>query len=188
MSTAPVAQGGVRRQDTRGLLVDRVTVLLGRAGRMVRRAWVGWRQQASAARRTGLISNGLGLGAVMGRALTGSSGRSRLLALEERLTLGPKQHLYVIRCGERRLLVASAGEAALQWMQLPLEDTAQTQKECENTLPGLAGMEGVTQGARRSAQRNPPRNPQMGAKARAGKARVRSHGVDADEGWSGGVQ
>jgi len=50
--------------------------------------------------------------------------RTRQLAVEERLTLGPKQHLYLVRCGETRLLVGSAGEGALQWMVVPAEQAA----------------------------------------------------------------
>lgn len=50
--------------------------------------------------------------------------RTRQLAVEERLTLAPKQHLYLVRCGETRLLVGSAGEGALQWMVVPAEQAA----------------------------------------------------------------
>uniref|UniRef100_A0A7V5CTQ2 Uncharacterized protein n=1 Tax=Acidobacterium capsulatum TaxID=33075 RepID=A0A7V5CTQ2_9BACT len=50
--------------------------------------------------------------------------RTRQLAVEERLTLGPRQHLYLVRCGETRLLVGSAGEGALQWTVIPAGEAA----------------------------------------------------------------
>lgn len=49
--------------------------------------------------------------------------RTRQLAVEERLSLGPKQHLYLVRCGQTHLLVGSAGEGALQWMIVPAEQS-----------------------------------------------------------------
>jgi hypothetical protein len=50
--------------------------------------------------------------------------RTRQLAVEERLTLGPRQQLYLVRCGETRLLVGSAGEGALQWTVMPAGEAA----------------------------------------------------------------
>jgi flagellar biogenesis protein FliO len=55
--------------------------------------------------------------------------RTRQLSVEERLTLGPRQHLYLVRCGEARLLLASAGEAALQWIAMPEADAVPDEPE-----------------------------------------------------------
>jgi hypothetical protein len=91
----------------------------------------------------------------MGRALGAQGARSRTLAVEERLTLGPKQHMYVVRCGQRRLLVASAGEAALQWMALPEENAADGGNECESTAARAGGAEP-------EAKRRPAQGPARG--------------------------
>ena len=146
MSTAPVMQGQVRVSDPRRLLVDRVGVVLGRMFRSLRGGFARWRRQAKK-NRAAANGGGLGLlmGAVMGRALAAKGARGRMLAVEERLALGPKQHMYLVRCGEQRLLVASAGESALQWMMLPeepgQEEAGQEEagrgeaEACGNTLP-----------------------------------------------------
>lgn len=133
MSTAAMARNRVRENDPRRLLLARAAVLVERTGRslsrMLARAWKWWRGRAQA---RGLAGGGA-MSAAIGRALAGKGSRSRMLAVEERLALGPKQHLYVIRCGNRRLLVASAGEAALQWMTLPEEGESGETNECDNT-------------------------------------------------------
>lgn len=161
MSTAPVMQGEVRASDPRRLLVDRVGVLLRRVCRTVGRGWARWKKQAA---RKPAAANGGGLGlvmgAVMGRALAAKGARGRMLAVEERLALGPKQHMYLVRCGEQRVLVASAGESALQWMMLP-EGSGQEEagsgeagqreaEACENTL--LRKAKPVTRSKRRAAE------------------------------------
>ncbi len=148
MSTAPVVETGMRAADPRRLLVERAAVLLRRAGRMVGRAWTRWRRHAGG--RLPASGGGM-LGAAMSRALGAQVARRRMLAVEERLTLGPKQHMYVVRCGERRLLVASAGEAALQWMALPEENGAGSGNERDNRGARACGAES---GAKRpTAQR-----------------------------------
>lgn len=156
MSTAPVMRGHVRVSDPRRLLVERAAVLLGRMFRGLRGGFARWRRRAEK-NRAAANGGGLGLlmGAVMGRALTAKGARGRMLAVEERLALGPKQHMYLVRCGEQRLLVASAGESALQWMMLP-EDSGQTKagqgevEACGNTLPRKT--KSVTRSKRRAAE------------------------------------
>ena len=149
MSTAPVVQTRFRGSDPRRVLVERAAVLFGRVRRSLGRGWAQWRKQAGPRLAAAI---GGGLGAMMGRALTAKGTRSRMLAVEERLTLGPKQHLYVIRCGEQRLLVASAGEAALQWMALPEESGPEPAEACGNTL----SAQGKTKnGARGRASASP---------------------------------
>lgn len=97
---------------------------------LVRRVWILlksaagiFRQQGSSSVRSALRASGSMMKATFlrGNYHSGGHNAERQLVLEERLTLGPKQHLYLIRCGERQLLVGSAGEGALQWMPLPQE-------------------------------------------------------------------
>jgi hypothetical protein len=116
--------------DPRRLLVDRGGVLLRRFFRVLGRGWKRWRSRAR--KNFSAAKGGGGLGAVMG-ALAPRGGRSRMLSVEERLTLGPKQHMYLVRCGEERLLVASAVEGSLEWMTLPGEKLPRTEESCENT-------------------------------------------------------
>lgn len=122
-------EGQMRGSDPRRLLVERGGVLLRRLFRVLGRGWRWWRSRA---RRNFAAAKGGGLGAVMG-ALAARGGRNRMLSVEERLTLGPKQHMYLIRCGERRLLVASAVEGTIEWMALPGEGLPGQAEECENT-------------------------------------------------------
>lgn len=118
MSTAVQSPSGM--SGTRPLLAERAAVLL-------RRIWHGMgraqqrRRQAAGRLSAGTGGLGAGISVLLGRALTGRISGGRMLALEERLALGPKQHLYLIRCGDQRLLLASAAEGSLQWMPLPEE-------------------------------------------------------------------
>lgn len=92
--------------------------------------------RAGADRASSWRKHGVRLSAGLLRGGFGPSASNpvRQLAVEERLTLGPKQHLYLVRCGEQRLLVASAGEAALQWMAMPEAGDGSSQS-AENGLP-----------------------------------------------------
>lgn len=169
MSTAPVAQTRIGVSDPRRLMVERAAVLLGRAWRSVGRGWAHWRKQAG--ERQLVAHGGLaggGLSAWMGRTLTGKGARTRVLAVEERLTLGPKQHMFLIRCGEQRLLVASAGEGALQWMALPEETGPKQLEACDKTgvRTGKAELD-ATQGTAKTPARR---------KSRAGSAARKAAG------------
>lgn len=185
MSTAGVVQEPMGVRDSRRLLVERAAVLLGRVFHSVGRGWSRWKKQAGRNPRTA-HGGGLGtvVGAVMGRALTARGTSGRMLAVEERLTLGPKQHMYLIRCGEQRLLVASAGEAALQWMMLPDEVAQDSGEACGNTLvaaavetetaPGVKTGSKATAAAKRGTGRS-------GAQAKRG-AGSRSRRTEAGKG------
>ncbi len=110
----------------------------------------GWAWQREAARR---------VGERVQRRLPAAiaASRTRQLALEERLTLGPKQHLYLVRCGEARLLVASAGEGALQWMTLSEGKAAQEVPVKPRTAARVqapAPLAGKTAPRRRTAQKS----------------------------------
>ena len=133
MSTAPALQAQTRVSDARPLLAERAAILLRRIFRSLGRGWA--QRRPAAARRPSAATGGLGavMSAVLGRALTRRRAGGRMLAVEERLALGPKQHLYVIRCGEQRLLLASAAEGSLQWMALPEEQASKTGEACDNT-------------------------------------------------------
>lgn len=146
MSTARAWQAETRMSGTRPLLVERAAVLLRRIWHGMGRAWAQQRGRQAAGRQPMATR---GLSALLGRALTGRSAGGRMLAVEERLALGPKQHLYVIRCGEQRLLLASAVEGSLQWMALP-EDSAESGNPCDNTQLERGGT-GAT-GNRRTAK------------------------------------
>lgn len=98
-----------------------------------RRAWMLCEHAAGLFRRQGAMGVRQAFrasGSVLKATLAGGRFRAmghsstRQLVLEERLTLGPKQHLYLVRCGDRQLLVGSAGEAALQWMPLSVQDSS----------------------------------------------------------------
>lgn len=115
MSTAPVVRTDIHVHETRSLLLERVGVLLRRACRSLGAGLARSRKQAG---KAPAATGGL-FASLVGGALTAKRAHSRILAVEERLTLGPKQHMYLVRCGEQRLLVASAGEGALQWMAMP---------------------------------------------------------------------
>jgi hypothetical protein len=129
MSTVPAWQAETRMSGMRSLLAERAAVLLRRIWHGMGRAWAQQRRRQAAGRTSAGTG---GLSALLGRALTGRSAGGRMLAVEERLALGPKQHLYVIRCGEQRLLLASAAEGSLQWMALP-EDLVENANPCDNT-------------------------------------------------------
>jgi hypothetical protein len=75
--------------------------------------------------------------------------RARQLAVEERLPLGPKQHLYLVRCGGARLLVSSGGDGALQWMAMPEEQAG----------PGSQDLRNLQKRSRASAEGRAPASP-----------------------------
>lgn len=156
-----------RGGDLRRLLVDRGGVLVGRFFRVLGRGWRQWRRRA---RKNFASAKGGGLGAVMG-ALAARGGRERRLSVEERLTLGPKQHLYLVRCGEERLLVASAVEGTIEWRAWPGEDGAGL------GLPGQAEAYDNTQTAE---LREESRARRRRLKTRSGAGRNRWSAVRAD--------
>lgn len=163
MSTASVTRNEMRMSGARSLLMDRMQVLLLRTCRSVGAVWTRWRQQSrrnAPATRSGLLA------AMMGRALAAKGVHGRLLTVEERLTLGPKQHMYVIRCGTQRLLVASAGEAALQWMALPGENESRPAEVASMVEPNVS----VT---RTRTNRRSPASQANAKRAKRGAERAR---------------
>jgi hypothetical protein len=136
-------QAQTRMSGARLLLVERAAILLRRMWHDMGQVWRRQRRRQAAARpqrATGGLCGGMG--ALLGRAWTGRRTGGRILAVEERLALGPKQHLYVIRCGEQRLLLASAAEGSMQWMALPEEQEEQAKERedvRDNTHPELSG-------------------------------------------------
>lgn len=97
-----------------------------RAWMLCERAFGLFRRQGSIGVRQAFRASGSVLKATLvgGRFRSMGHSSTRQLVLEERLTLGPKQHLYLVRCGDRQLLVGSAGEAALQWMPLSSQNAS----------------------------------------------------------------
>ncbi|MGC8549993.1 MAG: flagellar biosynthetic protein FliO [Acidobacteriaceae bacterium] len=155
MSTAPALQAPTRLSGQRPLLVERAAMVLRRVFGSMGQAWARQRRRQAAARplsRSAGKSAGLGAGisALLGRTLTGRRPGGRMLAVEERLALGPKQHLYVIRCGEQRMLLASAAEGSLQWMALPEVPAAESENARDNTRREWSGTRAA--GKRRAAK------------------------------------
>ena len=155
MSTAPALQAPTRLSGRRPLLVERTAMVLRRVfGSMGRALARQRRRQAAAGSSAGSAGISAGISALLGRPLTGRRAAGRMLAVEERLALGPKQHLYVIRCGEQRMLLASAAEGSLQWMPWTGEQAAEQASdkgnECGNTQPARSRARAA--GKRRAAK------------------------------------
>lgn len=163
MSTAPVTRNEMRMSGARSLLMNRMQVLLLRTCRSVGAVWTRWKQQSP--RNASTTRSGL-LAVMMGRALAAKGVHGRLLAVEERLALGPKQHMYVIRCGTQRLLVASAGEAALQWMALPGEDESRSAEAASTIEASVSVIKARTNRRSPASQANAKRAKRGAERAR----------------------
>lgn len=116
MSRFPVVQSEFRRSSRARRLGELVRSVGRGLGLLCSRC----RQKARQVRQP--VPLGGVFASFLGRAIAGKSGSGRMLEIEERLALGPRKYLYLVRCGDERLLVASSGEAALECLALPCRE------------------------------------------------------------------